>query len=281
MSDRYPVYPKLDGQSLSMLIPLIGREKSKVVPIGNYTGNWDTYLETESKSTSVYSKLGIGGVFAAETNFGQTTTSWDAMVGLNSVASQNHADRSCIIETFWGIGIRVILSYSSAEASGNLKAASIAAEAEYRGLSVQYEIQAIGLGPNSLAEILETIPPMGRFDMNSWAIFEQVRTNIVKSLMTDLEDREESALEILKPVVINLAGVSLSDELDEATDYRYTMKKIAEGHSLEETILQIETSGWTNINESKVRSIYEEVLNEVSPGNPIREIAQKWLSTQT
>lgn len=247
------------------------------VPVPTLGKGWDVDLDARTESTSTYAKLGVSGTQSGETSLDRKTSVWDALVGKNAVAGSGASDRA-IYETFWGIGLRIAIIFRSNEIKGSVDIASIAANAEYRKVDVQYEISSVGLGPVELAEVLSAIPPLGQFDMNAYSILESVRTRLVNSLQESLNNADHPAA-LLRPAVVSLARVPFADELTEAAEYRFAMQCIANSLPLAQALSRLSGPSWKSVRKHQVKAIYQRVVG--GPDEPTamaKREARSWLS---
>lgn len=274
---QYPIDPAMDDEGrIRVLVPFLGESSSRPVPLASLDGSWDVELDARTASTSWYAKLGVSSIVSTEVTLDQKTAVWDALVGKNSVAA--HAtDDTVIYQTFWGIGLRVAITYRSTDFNGSINVASIAATAEYKRVDVQYEISSVGLGPMELADVLSTVPPLGQFDMNAYSQLDNVRQKLVESLKARLEHTDEVA-RILQPTIVSLAKVPFLDEMTEAAEYRFTMQSIASGLTLAQTLARLDGKTWSMVEPKRVSHIYKNVVGDHdAPTADARSAARSWL----
>jgi hypothetical protein len=227
-------------------------------------------------STSAAAQLGVSAVFSAATTVNSATLIWDAMVGKDAVL-EDPTPNSVIHQTFWGVGLRVALTYLTTDISAAASAAVVAANAEFKSVDVQYEIHAIGLGPAELARILRTLPPLGKFDLSTFAQLEDVRTALKDALMKRLP-KSGDPKSVLRPVVVSLSASPFSDAIDDAAAYRFTMQCLESGLTLAETLAYLPKSGWTTVQAPRVTEIYKSVAGTVETPTPaVRAEARAWL----
>lgn len=276
---QLPVDPSLDDKGrIRSLIPLLGEESSYPVPLDKLDGLWDTEMEARTDSTDVYARLGASGIASGQAGIDSKTAVWDALVGKKRVADTAGAS-TVIFETFWGIGLRITLTYRSADIGASANVAAIAANAEFRKLDVQYEVRSIGLGPLEMADVLSTIPPLGRFDMNAYGLMENVRMNLRKALLDRLKVAREQA-SLLQPAIVTLSSVPFADAFTEAAEYRFTMQSIASGLSRKDALARLSGGAWGMVRKERVEAIYDEVVGSkvATPGLDAKQAAQSWLS---
>lgn len=282
---QYPVDPCLDSEGrLVALVPLLGKDAARPVAMPALTGSWDVDIDARVENTSTYAKLGVSAILSSEASFNHKTAVWDALVGKNAV-EENPDPSTVIFQTFWGIGLRVAITYRSSELEGSVNIASIAATAEYRRIDVQYEIKAIGLGAADLASVLSVIPPLGQFDMNAYNLLDDARASLVTSLKERLSQDADAAKGLL-PAIISLASVPFSDELTEAAEYRFTMQSITAGLTLTQATARLDGNAWKNVRKDRVQAIYKDVLGDAAkpddkPDSKAKGKARKWLDTSS
>lgn len=274
---QYPIDPAMDDEGcIRALVPFLGKKSSRPVPLTALDGSWDVDLEARTRSTSWYSKLGVSSIVSAEATLDQKTAVWDALVGKRSVADDATED-TVIYQTFWGIGLRVAITYRSTDFTGSVNVASIAATAEYKRVDVQYEIRSVGLGPIEFADVLSTVPPLGQFDMNAYSQLESVRQKLIDNLQARLKNTDQAA-RILQPAIVALAEVPFVDELLEAAEYRFTMQSIASGLTLAETLARLDGKTWRDIKPERVTRIYQEAVGKnKTPTADDKSAARSWL----
>ena len=279
MSDsQFPIDPARDSAGrIRALIPYLGEKASVPVPVPTLGNQWDVETDSRTSSTSAYAKLGVSSIVSTEATLNHRTAVWDALVGRNAVAEDTTAD-TVIFETFWGIGLRIAITYRDTQIKGETNVASIAATAEYQRVDVQYEIKSVGLGPSELADVLSAIPPLGQFDMNAYNQLNSVRGKLVASLQKKLADIDEAAT-ILQPAIVSLARVPFADELAEAAEYRFAMQSIASGLTREQALARLTGDTWKNVRPARVKRIYKQVLgDDDKPSAKAKKDARDWLS---
>jgi hypothetical protein len=276
---KYPIDPAMDSEGrIRALVPFLGEKSSKPVPLPALDGSWDVEMSSRTASTSWYAKLGVSSIVSGEATLDQKTVVWDALVGKNAVTDLATED-TVIFQTFWGVGLRVAITYRSSDFKGSVNVASIAATAEYKRADVQYEIRSVGLGPAEFADVLSTVPPLGQFDMNAYSQLESVRRTLVDSLKARWENTDEVA-RILQPAILSLAVVPFVDELTEAAEYRFTMQCIASDLTLAQTLARLDGKNWKVITPERVSLIYKQVVGgSDKPTSAAKSAARKWLGT--
>lgn len=261
-SDPMPVKPARDDKGLLLALKpwLQPAEGARPVPIGlaDLRGpkSWDLDMEIRSSFTSVYTKLGVGNVVAGSLEWDSTSASWEAMVGVNKVLDQDQIqDSTAIYETFWGLGLRVLLTAKTSEVGISVNAGVVAAMAEYRSASVQYEVIGVGLGPEVLAALLGGIPPFGTFDLRTQDALAQVRRGIADSLQDTLTTSEET-LRRLQPVLIRMAPkqAPFANDFAVAALYRFVMQNIVGRLTFEEAMAHAQ--GWALPRREVVQKLY-------------------------
>jgi hypothetical protein len=279
---QYPIDPSMDEQGrIRVLIPILGPslgpDAARPVALPELGGSWDIDVNARVADTSAYAKLGVSGMLSGQSTLDRKTAVWDALIGKNAVAGARDP-ATAIYQTFWGVGLRISIIFHSTEIEASASIASIAASAEYRKVDVQYEITSIGLGPVELAEVLSTIPPLGQFDMNAYAMLENVRTKLTRSLQARLEKAANPG-ELLQPAIVSLKKVPFTDELTEAAEYRFTMQSIASGLTLAQALARLGGDTWRTVRRDQVQALYAKVAGgEGAPPARAREEARKWLS---
>lgn len=276
MASEFPVDPSLDELGrIRALVPLLG-DAARPAPLPELDGAWDIDFDARNRTSEVSAKLGVSALLATETRINRTTAIWDALVGKRAIISEPAPD-TVIYETFWGIGLRILLTYRSTDVALDANVAVVAATAEYRSLDVQYEIRSLGLGPRELAFILRRLPPLGRFDMTSYTVLETTRQSLKQSLIAALN--EPDTAKRLRPAIVKMSAAPFTSELDEAAEYRFTMQGVAAGLSLSATLARQNATTWRSIRPDQVRSIYREVVGgEGPPTSKAKTLARNWLS---
>jgi hypothetical protein len=276
VASEFPVDPSLDELGrIRALVPLLG-DAARPVALPELDGAWDIDFDARNRTSEISAKLGVSSLLATETRVNRTTAIWDALVGKRAIIDTPEPD-TVIYETFWGIGLRILLTYRSTDVSLDASIAMVAASAEYHSLDVQYEIRSLGLGPKELAFILRRLPPLGRFDMTSYTVLETARQSLKHSLIAALKDPQ--AARHLRPAIIKMAAAPFTTELDEAAEYRFTMQGIAAGLGLTETLARRTPTTWATLRADHVRSIYRELVGGDGPPNTkAKTRARSWLS---
>ncbi len=280
MAGEFPIDPSLDELGrIRALVPLLGNA-ARPVPLPALDGAWDIDFDARNRSSEVSAKLGVSALLATESRVNRTTAIWDALVGKRAILDSPAPD-TVIYETFWGIGLRILLTFRSTDVSLDASIAVVAATAEVHSLEVQYEIRSIGLGPRELAFILRRLPPLGRFDMTSYTVLETARQSLKESLMTGLND--PNAAQRLRPALIKMAATPFTNELDEAAEFRFTMQGIAAGLGLAATLARASgnagAGAWKSIRPKSVDKIYRDLVGgEGPPDSKARTTARQWLN---
>lgn len=269
--------PALDEQKrIRSLVPLLGKDSSFPVEPPALNGVWDIDVEVKAMSTSAAAQLGVSAVFSASTTVNSTTLIWDAMVGKNAVLD-SPTPTSVIYETFWGVGLRVGLTYLTTDISASANVAVVAANAEFKSVDVQYEIHAIGLGPAELARILRTLPPLGKFDLSTFAQLEDVRLGLKDALMKRLPSSGDPKV-VLRPVAVKLSASPFSDAMTDAVAYRFTMQCLEAGLTLAETLAYLPKSDMRTVQAGRVTEIYKSIAGTTETPTPaMRSAARTWL----
>jgi hypothetical protein len=276
VSSEFPIDPSLDDRGrLRALVPLLG-EGARPVALPPLDGAWDIDFEARSRTSEISAKLGVSALLATESRVNRTTAIWDALVGKRAILGTPEPD-TLIYETFWGIGLRILLTFRSTEVGADASIAMVAASAEYRSLDVQYEIRSLGLGPRELAFVLRRLPPLGRFDMTAFTVLETARQSLKQSLLGTLA--QPDAATRLRPAIIKMSATPFTGELDEAAEYRFVMQSVAAGMRLSETLGRIQTAGWKTISRKHVEAIYRKLVGgEGPPTNKHKLDARAWLA---
>lgn len=276
MASEFPIDPSLDEQGrIRALVPLLG-EGARPVPLPPLDGAWDIDFDSRNRTSELSAKLGVSALLATESRVNRTTAIWDALVGKRAILGTPSSD-TVIYETFWGIGLRILLTYRSTDVGADASIAVVAASAEYRSLDVQYEIRSLGLGPKELAFILRRLPPLGRFDMTSFTVLETARQSLKQALLGTLTQPDTAKR--LRPAIIKMAATPFTGELDEAAEHRFVMQSVAAGMRLSETLGRIQTAGWKTISAKRVEALYRKTVgNEGPPTNKAKLAARGWLA---
>jgi len=275
VASEFPIDPSLDELGrIRALVPVLG-DAARPVPLPALDGAWDIDFDARNRTSEISAKLGVSALLATESRINRTTAIWDALVGKRAILGTPEPD-TVIYETFWGIGLRILLTFRSTEVSADASIAVVAATAEYRSLDVQYEIRSLGLGPRELAFILRRLPPLGRFDMTSYTVLETARQSLKASLMSALNQPDTARR--LRPAIIKMAATPFTGELDEAAEYRFTMQGIAAGLGLADTLARQTKTQWTTIRPDQVRAIYRELVGgDGAPSTKAKTAARQWL----
>ncbi|MFV8754636.1 hypothetical protein ACNOYE_29165 [Nannocystaceae bacterium ST9] len=276
MASEFPIDPSLDEQGrIRALVPLLG-DAARPVPLPALDGAWDIDFDARNRTSEISAKLGVSALLATESRVNRTTAIWDALVGKRAIVDTPEPD-TVIYETFWGIGLRILLTYRSTDVGLDASIAVVAATAEYRSLDVQYEIRSLGLGAKELAFILRRLPPLGRFDMTSYTVLETARQSLKDSLLAALA--QPDAAKRLRPAIIKMAAAPFTGELEEAAEYRFTMQGIAAGLRLNETLARKTASAWKAVRQDEIRKIYRELVgSDGPPDTKAKTAARNWLS---
>jgi hypothetical protein len=276
VASEFPVDPSLDEHGrIRALVPLLG-DSARPVPLPELDGAWDIDFDARNRTSEISAKLGVSALLASETRVNRTTAIWDALIGKRAIIGKPDPD-TIIYETFWGIGLRILLTYRSTDVGLDASIAVVAATAEYHSLDVQYEIRSLGLGPKELAFILRRLPPLGRFDMTSYTVLETARQSLKQSLIAALKDPDAAGR--LRPAIIKMAAAPFTSELDEAAEYRFTMQAIAAGLRLSETLARRTETTWHCVRPDHVRGIYrKQVGGDGPPDSKAKTRARNWLS---
>lgn len=243
--------------------------------------SWDFDLDVRSASTSVYAKLGVSAVVSSQAAWDSTTASWEMMVGVRQpIELSKLPENRVIYETFWGIGLRVLLTAKTTEVGLDVNTGMVAAQAEYGSASVQYEARGIGLGPDVLADLLESVPPFGTFDLETQAALAKVRETLKKVIREQLRN-DENTLARLQPVLVKLLPQSSPqrDDLGDAAVYNFSMRKIAAGLSYDDAIKN--SRGFVLPKPEVIRPIYLKLAGVDDPTKPptaaAKNHARDWL----
>lgn len=274
-----PVDPALGRENgkawLLALEPLLGRDGSAPVAQPPVDGAWDFEFEAHSLATSVSIDLGVSAVFKGSTAVNSTTLIWNALVGKRAVLD-DPTPTSVIYETFWGIGLRVAITFVSTDIKTDTDVAMVAASAEFKSSDVQYEIHAIGLGAKDLATVLKTLPPLGRFDLDTFSLLEDVRSKLKDTLLSHLHASGDAA-SLLRPVQVAISASPFHDTVDEAAAYHVVMVCLANGLDLSRT-RQERAARWATVDASRVDAAYRAVAGgDGPPTSDVKKRAAAWL----
>lgn len=272
----FPIDPTLIDGRLTALVSLIGADEAVPVALGpRLPGEaWDVDIETRIGSTSAMAQLSVANAFSAHNSFGAQTAVIDAMVGKSRIAGAADAART-ITGTFWGVGLRIAVTFRAVDVDADLTFAAIAASAELKQLDVSYEIASVGLGAEQLAAVLRKIPPMGTLNMSTFAAIQSMRDALVASLL--LAMTPESTL---YPTSVTLAASPMTEELTEAAEYRFAMRHIAAARSRDEALAALSVTPFDGspVRRGGVEKVYLEVVGGKGKPDPAQvAVATRWL----
>jgi len=165
----------------------------------------------------------------------------------------------------WGVGLRV--GIAATKFDGNLKAsiAGVAAEATVNSNSTFYSTTSIGLGSDVLSKGGQFFSaPSGPFDAGRMDDLGEGLNSLSTYLIGQAREREPSPIYAvgLQPQG-NLA-------LSEAVSSRWALTRLLEGSSCNGTLKMIDNNNplQAKIDEHRVRSIYQEIINNAEDDFP-------------
>ncbi len=272
-----PVDPTLDEQRrLRVLVPILGEKSSYPVPPPALDGTWDLEMGVDAISVSASVDLGVSAAFKGATSVNRKTLVWNALIGKRAVLDNPTAD-SAIFETFWGVGLRVVISFVTTEISTDVDVAVVAASADFKSSDVQYEVHAVGLGPSYLAKALREVPPLGRFDLNTYWNLDGLRQYLAESLVKELPQSGD-ATATLYPLRVSVSTNPFQDVVNEAAVYRFVMMCVAAGLDLAGTQAHRQSSVWKTLDARRVDSVFQTVTGGTGKPTPAAlKKASNWL----
>jgi len=224
------------------------------------------------------SALGVAGVFNADVTADSVVASWEALVGKRAFMTNPPATGNALIsETFWGVGLRIRLSYRASQVGTNLSVAMLAAKAEVKAADVSYQIHSLGLGPTQMAEILRGIPLLGGFNMTTYSLLEDLRDALTKALLKQL-DTTDATRQLLRPAVVTLSASPFPKVLDEAAAYRLCMQCLAAKLTLAQSLAFRAKEGWNSVTDAMLTQVYREECGSDGPPSAVAsKRASDWL----
>jgi hypothetical protein len=277
MAFEFPVDPTLDQEGrLQALVPLLPTpESARPVELKPLDGVWDFDFNSRSGSTGAYAQLGVSSAFTSNSSMESRTLVWDALIG-KRVPLENPTPSSVIFETFWGVGLRVVVTFKTVDSTADVNIGTLAAKAEYKGVDVQYEVHSMGLGTADLATLLRKVPPLNGFDMTTYSLLDEVRGTLVKQLGNVLSGDLVEARKKLRPALVKLSLSPFTDDFDEAATYRFTLERIEAGLTLPQMLEQL--GSWKNVTEAGCTKVFRELAGASDvPDESARTKARDWL----
>jgi hypothetical protein len=277
MAFEFPVDPTLDKEGrLQALVPLLpAPESARPVELRELDGVWDFDFNSRSGATGAYAQLGVSAAFTTNSSLESRTLVWDALVGKREPL-ENPTPTSVIFETFWGIGLRVVVTFKTLDTKANVNIGMLAAKAEYHAMDVQYEVHSIGMGGADLATLLRKVPPLNRFDMTTYSLLDEVCGTLVKQLSSVLSGDLGEARKKLRPALVKLSVSPFTDDFDAAATYRFTLERIEAGLTLRQMLSQL--GGWKNVTEAGCTKVFREFAGGSDvPDEAARARARDWL----
>lgn len=277
---EFPIAPDLVDGRLVHLDGIVEPAKAKPVPRpaakldANGTPIWTTEISARTRNVEVYTKLGVGAAFSGHTTINHNMSVIEGQIGRWATTTDPNA---LVIRTFWGVGIRMALTYSAFETDKKITAGFVAAHVESKGLQVSYNIESIGLGNRELALVLRAFPSLQKFDMGTYTKFEQARTKLIDALAERMNKPE--SMELLQPTIVDLVLDPASDSMSEAAEHRFVMQSIAAGMSLNATLARIGANGhWQAIRPEQAEKLYLKHTGDATePSAEAVSQASNWL----
>ncbi len=277
---EFPINPALQDGRLVHLVDIVGKPNAFPVPRPAVEVDdagkpvWDTETKSRVRSAEVYARLGIGPAFSAHTTVNHSMMVLETQVGLWAFSEDPGA---IVIKTFWGIGLRMALTFTAFEGAADLNIGLLAAHVETSGMRVSYQIESIGLGRKELAGVLREFPVLGKFDIDAHNKLYSVRTKLVAGLIAQLQT--PAAAELLQPTIVDLSTAPIADTLQEAAERRFVMQSIAAKLSLQDTLARIGKNGrWTKVRRAEVQKLYLAHTGGASSPTPAHvSEASNWL----
>lgn len=273
----HPVDPGLDDQGrLRALVPILGPAASVPVPRPGPGASWAVERATRIGPTPLYNALGVTRTATREAPWPTRTAVWEALVGQPALRA-DQPTRSAIRATFWGVGLRVAITFGGVQRDRPVTVADIAAQVDSGRARAHYQIAGLGLGPRELADTLSAIPPLGRFDTRTFEALVDLSDNLVATLQDRLFGTEARVV-VLQPALVALTHMPFGDPLADAAEYRFTVQSICAGLTLEQTLDRRDGAHWRDVRPDRVEAIYRDLVGTArEPDATARKRARTWL----
>ena len=218
-------------------------------------------------SADFSSDLKIAAVAEIDTNFNSVVLTRDIAWFLDT--NENCPENSQVIETRYGVGIRLLIKLSNVEFGTDVNFGAVGAISELNLANVEYSISGIGFADKALLELLP-----GPQDINQDTI-DQLNKSLNK-IKTHLSEMDVNSLNP-QPYKIRVMESEKVDPTIEAQAFVLSARQIRDRMKLNETINKANKSG---INEKLIKDSYKELgVNDNSRiTNQQRNEAIDWLS---
>ena len=270
-----PVNPLLspDGNLVS-LSALRGTLSAVPVPLdpGEVIGDFDTF--SQEFSVSVAAKLGIGSIFTASVQSGETGFWMDAMQYAESGQRQfaNNVVNDVVTQTRWGYGLRILCRAKQVDYSMNLDFSLLGAAADLGIASVSYEVQAIGLGPSALGAILGGVSQFGALNSDT---LHSLQTTVVENLAKIISN--PPAPLTARPIAVQLNIPVGLDPVVKAHSEVFAMRRLRDGMSLTSALAR----AGANYDAGAIRGVYVGVQPGIgdndTPSATAKQFAKQWM----
>jgi hypothetical protein len=270
-----PVSPLLspDGNLVS-LSALRGTLNATPVPLdpGEVIGDFDIF--SQEFSVSVAAKLGIGSIFSASVQSGETGFWMDAMQYAESGQRQfaNNVVNDVVTQTRWGYGLRILCRAMQVDYSLNLDFSLLGAAADLGIASVSYEVQAIGLGPSALGAILGGVSQFGVLNSDT---LHSLNTTVVQNLAKIIANPPAPLTP--RPISVQLNIPVGLDPVVKAHSEVFAMRRLRDGMSLTSALAR--AAG--NYDAAAIRGVYGGVEpgigDDDTPSATAQQFAKQWM----
>jgi hypothetical protein len=235
--------------------------------------NWSTmskrqYDSFKQVSVDFSGSLQVAAVFNSNVNFNTITIIRDVAL-YSDISSNEGGDK--IIETRYGIGVRLILKVSDIEFGTEINYGTVGAASEFRHANVEYEISGIGINePTILAEL-----PNPQ-DINQDTIEEINGT--FKKILKKLSKLDMSKLRP-QPFMIRVNEPEKVDPTLHAQAFVLAMNKVANRARLKDVLSEVSMTG---IPSEIITNTYKEEfgISDINdrPSFKQRNEAKSWLN---
>ena len=267
-----PINPvRTESGALAMLVSELSEHAARPVELGANDDPFSNFrIVSDSLSTSIAGKLGIGAIFKGAANGSDQGFYFDAMTFTDKYREQSLPDQS-ISATRWGVGIRVLLRVYDVRGDASLNFGLVGAAVELQQARAQYEIMGFGIGIDGLIAVLEEIPAIGDFKYDT---YQKLNGTVVKKLAAYIKEHQA----LLKPEPVAVALIQPLDPLLNARSVYFAMRCIADRRPLTDALSK---AGVTYDRET-VRKLYLQVAGKLNdserPSREAEQQAERWLS---
>ncbi len=266
-----PIDPTLTANgAFASLLHTYGEQDSKPVPLTETDSVFHNFrVLSDSISSSVAAKLGVGSIFNSSVSAQDQGFFFDAMTFADKYREQSDPS-GLVYATRWGVGLRVLLRVYNIRGDASLNFGTIGASVELQQASAQYEIQGFGIGLQGLTIVLNNLPVIGEFN---YEVYSKLSNTIVPLLAKFIEDNATTLQP--QPVAVYLSRPL--NQLGEARTIYFAMRCIADKHPLSTTLT------WAGItyNKDTIREVYVNIAGNIqdtdTPSAEAAKRAEEWL----